>query len=31
MEMFALSVETTCWGDKKQGVYGELLFYRLVR
>ena len=25
MEIFALSVETTSyWGDKKQGVYGEL-------
>ena len=25
MEIFALSVETTsCWEDKKQGVYGEL-------
>ena len=25
MEIFASSVETTsCWGDEKQGVYGEL-------
>ena len=32
MEIFALSVETTsCWGDKKQGVYGELLCPKLFQ
>ena len=30
--IFALTVETTsCWGDKKQGVYGELLCPKLFQ